>query len=211
MYDETSGILIGQLDRQNGNRARYAGTISRPRIRKINMARYLPNTVVRTLLSLLAAAMMIAALASPARAGEAAEIDANVSAAMERLYTEIPGTRDLAQSSAGVFVFPSIVKIGLLAGVHGGRGALRVNGKTDGYYRSRAVSYGLQAGAQTFGYALFFIDKSDLDFLLRDSGGVEIGLAPSLVIADQGMMRSLTTANIVSWSVSNLASAFLSS
>ncbi|WP_297770391.1 twin-arginine translocation pathway signal [uncultured Roseovarius sp.] len=139
---------------------------------------------------------MIPTLTSPARAGEAAEIDANVNAALERLYTEVPGTRVLAQSSTGVLVFPSIVKIGLLAGVHGGRGALRIKGKTDGYYRSRAVSYGLQAGAQAFGYALFFMDQSDLDYLLRDSDGVEIGLAPSLVIADQGMMRSLTTANL---------------
>lgn len=162
----------------------------------MTMTRYLPDPVVRTLLSLLASAMMIAALASPAHAGEAAEIDANVNAALERLYTEVPGTRALAQSSAGVLVFPSILKVGLMAGVHGGRGALRVKGKTDGYYRSRAVSYGLQAGAQTFGYAPFFMDQSDLDYLLRDSGGVEIGLAPSLVIADQGMMRSLTTASL---------------
>ncbi|MGX0879828.1 lipid-binding SYLF domain-containing protein [Roseovarius sp. MBR-154] len=162
----------------------------------MNTTRYLPRTMVRTLLSLLAAIIMIPTLTSPVRAGEAAEIDANVDAALERLYTEVPGTRVLAQSSAGVLVFPSILKIGLLAGVHGGRGALRINGKTDGYYRSRAVSYGLQAGAQTFGYALFFMDQSDLDYLLLDSDGVEIGLAPSLVIADQGMMRSLTTANL---------------
>ncbi len=196
MHDETSGILIGQLDLQNGNRARIAGTISQPRIRNMNTTRYLPRTMVRPLLSLLAAIIMIPTLTSPARAGEAAEIDANVNAALERLYTEVPGTRVLAQSSTGVLVFPSIVKIGLLAGVHGGRGALRIKGKTDGYYRSRAVSYGLQAGAQAFGYALFFMDQSDLDYLLRDSDGVEIGLAPSLVIADQGMMRSLTTANL---------------
>ena len=162
----------------------------------MNMTRYLPNTVLRILFSLLAVTMLVPALAAPARAGEAAEIDANVNAAMERLYAEVPGTRELAQSATGVLVFPSILKIGLMAGVHGGRGALRINGNTDGYYRSRAVSYGLQAGAQTFGYALFFMDQSDLDYLLRDIDGVEIGLAPSLVIADQGMMSSLTTANL---------------
>jgi hypothetical protein len=34
MHDETSGILIGKLDFQNGNRARMAGAFSQPRFQE---------------------------------------------------------------------------------------------------------------------------------------------------------------------------------
>ena len=50
-------------------------------------------------------------------------------------------------------MFPKIIKAGLIIGAQGGEGALRANGKTAGYYGAVAVSYGLQAGVQWFGYA----------------------------------------------------------
>ena len=37
-----------------------------------------------------------------------------------------------------------------------GEGALFRGGKVNGFYNSVAASYGLQVGAQVFGYALFF-------------------------------------------------------
>jgi len=55
-----------------------------------------------------------------------------------------------------------------------------------------AASYGLQAGAQSFGYALFFIDNEGLAYL-KNSNGWEIGVGPSVVIVDEGVARSLTT------------------
>ena len=73
-----------------------------------------------------------------------------------------------------------------------GEGALRIGGKTRGYYRSVAASYGLQAGIQKFGYALFFLSDDDLKYL-KSSGGWEIGVGPSVVVVDEGMARSFTT------------------
>jgi len=58
-------------------------------------------------------------------------------------------------------------------------------GKPVGYYRTAAASYGLQAGAQKFGYALFFMTDSALPYLDK-SGGWELGSGPSLVVDDEG-------------------------
>jgi lipid-binding SYLF domain-containing protein len=50
-----------------------------------------------------------------------------------------------------ILVFPEVVKAGVLVGGQYGVGALHEGGKTAGYYKTIAVSYGLQAGVQEFG------------------------------------------------------------
>jgi len=92
-------------------------------------------------------------------------------------------------------VFPSIVKAGFLFGAQYGEGALRERGKTVGYYNSAAASYGLQAGVQAFGYALFFMSDSAVRYLDK-SGGFELGSGPSIVILDVGAARALTTTTL---------------
>lgn len=139
----------------------------------------------------LALAVLIASLA-PAQAADRADIDAEVNAALARLYAEVPGTRNLAESAAGILVFPKVIKAGFLLGVQGGHGSLRSQGAIKGYYETVAVSYGLQAGAQSFGYALIFLSEDDLGYIDR-SDGFELGTAPSLVIADKGTAGTLST------------------
>ena len=70
-----------------------------------------------------------------------------------------------------------------------------MGGKTVGYYNISAASYGLQAGAQTFSYALFFMTDSSLKYL-TDSGGWAIGSGPSVVVLDKGAAKSLTTTTL---------------
>ena len=127
-----------------------------------------------------------------AQAASAAEIDRDVDSALLKLYEKTPAAKELAKVAKGILVFPSIVKGGFIVGGQYGEGALRVNGKTDGYYSTAAASFGLQAGAQTFGYALFFITDKALAYL-QSSNGWEIGVGPSIVIVDAGIARSLTT------------------
>lgn len=55
----------------------------------------------------------------------------------------------------GILVYPDVLKAGLVIGGQYGEGALRVGGKTVGYYNTVAASYGLQAGAQSFGLRCF--------------------------------------------------------
>jgi lipid-binding SYLF domain-containing protein len=123
----------------------------------------------------------------------AAQIDADVDAAMHKLYETTPAARKLAPRAKGILVFPNIVKAGFLVGAqYGSGGALRVKGRTVGYYNSVAASYGLQAGVQSFGYALFFMNKDAMNYL-ESSDGWEVGVGPSIVVVDEGAARSLTT------------------
>ena len=132
---------------------------------------------------------------SPAPAATAEEIDRNVDNALKTLWNRTPEARWLMQNAKAVLVFPGIVKAGFLLGGQYGEGALRVNGKTAGYYSSTAASYGLQAGVQVFGYALFFMSGSALSYL-DNSEGWELGVGPSIVIVEMGAGTALTTTTV---------------
>jgi lipid-binding SYLF domain-containing protein len=126
-------------------------------------------------------------------AGSATDITRESSAALQNLYASNPEARLLGRRAKGILVFPGIVKAGFLVGAqYGSGGALFKNGRTAGYYNIIAGSYGLQAGVQSFSYALFFMDNDSLNYLNR-SEGWEIGVGPSIVIVDKGVAKSLTT------------------
>jgi lipid-binding SYLF domain-containing protein len=120
----------------------------------------------------------------PAMAASKAEIDRNARAALEKLYKGNPMAQTLSKKAKGILVFPSIYKGGLIVGGQYGDGALFKNGKIVGYYNSVAASYGLQAGGQKFGYAMFFMTDKALAYLDK-SEGWEIGVGPSIVIVDK--------------------------
>ena len=46
---------------------------------------------------------------------------------------------------------------------------------------------------QSFGYALFLMNNNAMNFL-NGQGGWQVGVGPSVVIMNQGMARSFTTA-----------------
>ena len=131
-------------------------------------------------------------------AGSAANITRDSMFALQNLYASNPEARQLAKRAKGILVFPDIVKAGFLVGAqYGTGGALFKNGRTAGYYNILAGSYGLQAGVQSFSYALFFMDNASLNYL-ESSEGWEIGVGPSIVVVDQGMAKSLTTTTVES-------------
>jgi lipid-binding SYLF domain-containing protein len=130
----------------------------------------------------------------PALAASAAEIDRDVTRALQDLYAKNPKARELGAKAKGILVFPSVVKAGFLFGGQYGEGALRRGGRTVGYYNTVAASYGLQAGIQTFGYALMFMTDAALKYLDK-SDGFELGTAPSIVILDQGAAGGISTSS----------------
>ena len=144
-----------------------------------------------------ALAMTVTTSATPALAASAAEINREVDAAVASMSAAVPDTRKLASQAKAVLVFPNIVKAGFLFGAQYGEGALRQRGKTVGYYNTAAASYGLQAGAQKFGYALFFMTDSAVKYL-NDSGGFELGMGPSIVVLDSGTATAFTSSTIQS-------------
>lgn len=129
---------------------------------------------------------------SPAAAASAAEIEQNVNSATKKLVAKHPWTKELAEKAKGVLVFPNVVKGGFMVGGQFGEGALRKQGKTMAYYNTVTASYGLQAGLQRYGYALFFMTDSALAYLDR-SDGWELGTGPSVVVMDKGMAGGITT------------------
>ena len=143
----------------------------------------------------LAAAAGLAAMVGDAQAATAAELDASASAALRKLYASSSRARELSRRARAVLIFPRITKAGFVVGGQGGDGVLRVGGKTTGYYRIAAASFGFQAGAQTFGYALFLVTRSALDYL-RSSKGWAIGTGPSVVIIDQGAAKQADTTTL---------------
>jgi lipid-binding SYLF domain-containing protein len=148
---------------------------------------------------LLILAFTAGALASPnpALAATAAEINRDVKSALQKLYAASPAAKALGQKAKGILVFPSIVKAGFIVGGQYGEGALLKAGKTAGYYSTVQGSFGLQAGIQTHGYALFFMNDSAMNWL-NLSDGWEVGVGPSIVVMDTAAASSMTTTTVQS-------------
>jgi lipid-binding SYLF domain-containing protein len=118
-------------------------------------------------------------------ASEAAEIDRDATAALQRLYGVDRRATSLRPNAAGILVFPRIVKAGFIFGAQGGKGVLRTGDRSRGYYTIAAASFGLQAGVEWFSYVLFFMDHSALRYLDQSSGWA-IGTDPNVAIIDRG-------------------------
>jgi lipid-binding SYLF domain-containing protein len=127
-----------------------------------------------------------------ANAASAAELRRTGRSALELLYANNPTARAIGREAVAVLVFPQVTEAGFIVGAERGDGVLFVGGKTAGYYNTTAGSYGLQAGAQQFGYALFFLNSRALNYL-RASQGWEVGGTGDLVIVDAGVAKTLST------------------
>jgi lipid-binding SYLF domain-containing protein len=128
----------------------------------------------------------------PAIAADKAEIDKDAQAALSSLYASVPAAKELGTKATAILVFPKITKAGLgIGGLHGD-GALIQNGKSVAYYSTSGGSFGLQAGVQTYGYALFLMNDKAVQSL-NAAKGFEVGVGPSVVLVDEGKAKQLTT------------------
>jgi lipid-binding SYLF domain-containing protein len=121
-----------------------------------------------------------------------ASIDAQVDASLAKLYTNAPGSRELVAKSRGVLVFPAVVGASFVVGGQYGRGSLRVNGRTVGYYSSTAGSLGFQAGAQSKSVIYLFTTQDALD-KFRSSNGWTVGADATVALATIGANGSVDT------------------
>jgi lipid-binding SYLF domain-containing protein len=142
--------------------------------------------------ALLVTVMVLAGTPQLAMAATADEIDSSATESLEKLYASSDAARLLRTEAKGILVFPHIVKAGFIVGGQFGEGALRKQGTSVAYYSTAGASYGLQIGAQAYGYALFFMSDAALRYL-DESDGWEIGVGPSIVVVDEGVGKSLTT------------------
>ena len=144
------------------------------------------------ILALVALTTVALSQAPSAAAASAEQIDRDAKKALENLYAKSESAKAMGEKATAVLVFRGIVKGGFIVGGQYGEGALIRNGKTVGFYNTIAASYGLQAGLQKFGYALFFLTEDALKWIDK-SDGWEIGVGPSIVVIDAGAAASLTS------------------
>ena len=125
------------------------------------------------------------ASATDSPAAKRRAIDADVDAALARLYAQEPSARELVAKSRGTLVFPSVVSAGFVIGGSYGQGALRVGGHSARYYSTAAGSVGLLAGAEAKSvYILFMTDEALAKF--RASEGWTVGADASVTLVNVG-------------------------
>lgn len=125
-------------------------------------------------------------------AAGAAELGRDANAGLQKLYASVPAAKALGAKAQAVLVFPKVTKAGLGVGGQYGEGALLKGGKAVAYYNTAGASVGLQAGAQQFGYAMFFMNENALAQLDK-AGGFEVGVGPTVVVVDEGKAKTMTT------------------
>jgi len=145
--------------------------------------------------SLATAAIVSSAIATPVNAASAEDINKDSDHALQLLYQTSPIALDLSKKARAVLVFPNIVKAGLVFGAAYGEGELKRGAKIDGYYNSFTGSWGLQAGAQSYGYAVFLMSKKAESYISRSSGW-EIGVGPTVVVVNEGVAKNLSSSTM---------------
>ena len=143
-------------------------------------------------LSIAALPLSVAAIDRAYAAATAEELDRDAADALQMLYRTNPVAQDLSKQARAILVFPNIVKAGFVFGGSYGEGVLRQGARTVDYYNTASASWGLQAGAQSYGYALFLMNDRAVDYL-RMSNGWEIGVGPTVVIVNEGVAKNLST------------------
>jgi lipid-binding SYLF domain-containing protein len=146
----------------------------------------------------LAAATAIPAsfvLVQSAHAATAEDLNRDADHALEMLYRTNPVAEDISKQARAILVFPTIVKAGFVFGGSYGEGVLKEGPKADNYYSSVSGSWGLQAGAQSYGYVVFLMNNKAVKYL-KDTDGWEIGVGPTVVIVDAGAAKNLSTSTL---------------
>ena len=134
------------------------------------------------------------------------EINTSVDASLARLYTTVPGSRELVTKANGVLVFPSVIAAGLVVGAQYGEGALRVHSNAPEYYNLASLSVGLQIGAQSKAIIFLFMTQDALD-KFRKSEGWSVGADASVAVLKVGANGAIdinsASAPIVAFVVTN--------
>jgi lipid-binding SYLF domain-containing protein len=125
------------------------------------------------------------AATSEMNASKRRSIDAKVQGTMSRLYATVKGSRELVAKANGVLVFPSVLQVGFVVGGQYGEGALRVGGKSVGYYSTVSGSFGFQAGAQSKAIIFLFMTRDAFDSF-RNSDGWSVGGEGSVALVKVG-------------------------
>ena len=132
---------------------------------------------------------------SQAIAATAEDLDQDSRQALQTLYESEPFAETLSGTAKAVLVFPNMVKAGLVFGGSYGEGVLMKGSAVVDYYNSVTGSWGLQIGAQSYGYAVFLMTDEAVRYV-EESMGWEIGVGPTVVVVDEGVAKNLSTSSL---------------
>ncbi|HCF4943877.1 Las17-binding protein actin regulator [Pseudomonas citronellolis] len=129
------------------------------------------------------------------RGATAEDLDRDSRQALQILYKATPFAETISHHAKAVLVFPKVIKAGLVFGGSYGEGELLKGSKVDGYYNSVTGSWGLQAGAQSYGYVVFLMTEKAVQYV-GNTQGWEIGVGPTVVVVDEGVAKNLSTSTL---------------
>jgi len=136
--------------------------------------------------------LLALASADPASAKSNKQIDAETDQALAQLYAQSSAAKTLGEQAVGILVFPEITKGGFIVGGEHGEGALRVAGKTEGYYESKSASIGLQLGISSRSLAIMFMTEAALA-KFKASDKWEAGVDADVTVVESGATGSIDT------------------
>ncbi len=145
--------------------------------------------------TLAASALGASAVVQPAAATSPSDLTRESNEAVRMLIDSNPNAARVAKQAVAILVFPSIVKAGFVFGAAYGEGELQQGSTVDSYYNSFTGSWGLQAGAQSYGYVVFLMNQHALSYL-RESHGWEIGVGPTVVVVNEGIAKNFSTSTL---------------
>jgi len=160
----------------------------------LTIAPYPTKTPLAFLVSFLILGMLLLA-STTTHAASASEINIKVNSALKRFSREVAGGQHFLNSAKGVLVFPEVFKAGIGIGGEYGEGALRVGGKTTGYYNTAAASIGFQLGGQVKTVVIVFLKQQALNSF-RNSDGWKIGVDGSVALIEWGVGQDINTMDI---------------
>lgn len=156
------------------------------------------TTIRRSFLNLFlaaAAALSLFTISISANAATAEDLDKDAAQTLQNLYKTQPAAEAISKKAKAILVFPNIVKAGLIFGGSYGEGVLFEGSHVAGYYNSVSASWGWQAGAQSYSYVVFLMNNKAVKYLHK-SNGWEVGVGPTVVVANEGIAKNLSTSTL---------------
>jgi len=130
-----------------------------------------------------------------AHAATAEDLNKDAAQALATLYRTNPIAEQVSKKARAVLVFPRVIKAGLVFGGSYGEGVLKEGPKVIDYYNSVSGSWGLQAGAQSYGYVVFLMSNNAVSYVSKTQGW-EIGVGPTVVLVNEGVAKNLSTSTL---------------
>jgi lipid-binding SYLF domain-containing protein len=130
-----------------------------------------------------------------ALAATAEDLNHDASHSLQALCRMNSVAADISRIAKAELVFPNIVKAGLIFGGGYGEGVLMEGTRVVDYYNSVTGSWGLQAGAESYGYVVFLMNDKAVSYLNK-SRGWEIGVGPRVVLVNEGVAKNLSSTTL---------------